>query len=234
MYDSMKYFETIIFDLDGTLIDSAPICREILDRMSTTRGGPSVSLLQVRPFVSIGGAEMIKKVLGSYSLDPKNDINEFREYYASLPTPPESLFPSVLETISWLMAQGFTLGICSNKPQRLCDKVLEDTKLSKYFSTVIGGDILPKSKPDAGHLLETIARMKGNTGKTLYVGDSETDYQTSKNASVPFLFASYGYGNEYEIPPTVPRLKSISFLPEFVQSGTLSNHLIDHKLLKGG
>ena len=206
MLDSLIDVRTIVFDLDGTLIDSLQVCTTILNRMCVERGGPIIGTDNVRPYISIGGVEMIRQVLGPYGRNPKEDIGIFREYYASFPTPIESLFEGVEETLSCLKDHGFDLGICSNKPQRLCKKVLEETNLARLFSEVVGGDVLPKAKPHASHLLGTIDFLKGKPEKTLYIGDSETDYQLALNASVSFVCVSYGYGDLSKILPSVPRI----------------------------
>ena len=89
---------------------------------------------------------MVKKVLGPSGWNPKEDPAIYREYYASFSTPLESLFEYIEETLSCFRDHRFDLGICFNKPQRLCKKVLEETNLARLFSEVLGGDVLPKNQ----------------------------------------------------------------------------------------
>ncbi|HEX4021812.1 MAG TPA: HAD-IA family hydrolase [Acidobacteriaceae bacterium] len=208
--------KSVVFDLDGTLVNSLRICTAILNAMLADRGGASITELQARPYISVGGKEMVRQLLGRYSCDPKDDIAEFRQRYVSLPTPQDSLFEGVTETLFWLRQQDYVLGICSNKPQRLCEKILTELDIAHHFSAIIGGDVLPHTKPAAGHLLTTIERMGSNPEHTLYIGDSETDYQLALNAHVLFIYVTYGYGNPIAIPASVTRIDTILYLPSLV------------------
>ena len=111
-----------VFDLDGTLIDSVPLCTEILNAMLADRGAAMpLSRADVRPHVTAGGRRMVSALLGSHCGDADAAIAEFRARYAALPTPPGSLFPGVRAGLAALRGLGVGLAIWSNTPQALCD-----------------------------------------------------------------------------------------------------------------
>jgi phosphoglycolate phosphatase len=87
------------------------------------------------------------------------------------------------------------LGVCSNKPQRLCVKVIQETRLASYFPVVLGGDVVENPKPHRMHLLQTLQRLEVAASEAIYVGDSSIDFFAARNAGVRFLLASYGYAD---------------------------------------
>ena len=110
-----------------------------------------------------------------------------------LPTPMESVFPGARELLEQLTDAGCVLAICSNKPQRLCHKLLDETGLIRFFETIVGGDTLDKSKPDPTPLTHALSRLGGETDTALMIGDSAVDQRTADAADVRFAFFTGGY-----------------------------------------
>jgi phosphoglycolate phosphatase len=184
----------LIFDLDGTLVDSCSICVKILSEMLTERGSDHcIDPLTARPWMSIGGANMVSALLGPACGDPDRDIDEFRARYQLVVTPEATLFDGVKDGLTQLRAAGFTLSICSNKPQNLCDKVLADTGIAPLFDAVVGLRPELRRKPAPDMLQATLKALHAAPAECLYIGDSEIDHQVATEAGLPFVFMSYGY-----------------------------------------
>ena len=148
-----------------------------------------------RRHMSRGGRDMVEALLGPACVDPDQDLADFRARYSRYVTPADSLFPGVAESLEQLRAIGLQLGICSNKPQALCDKVLADTALAPFFSAVVGGqpNLLPKPAPD---LLVSLSKKLGCAPyECIYVGDSELDHDVARAAGMAFCFLTYGYAD---------------------------------------
>ena len=184
----------LIFDLDGTLVDSCDICVRILSGMLADRGSEHrIDVTYARPWMSVGGEEMVAALLGPACGDPRDEIVEFRKRYAETETSSDALFAGVADGLALLEGAGFTLSICSNKPQELCDKVLAETGIAGHFSAVVGSRPgLPK-KPRPDMLATTLNALGAVPGECLFIGDSEVDHQIASEADMPFVFMSYGY-----------------------------------------
>lgn len=187
---------TIIFDLDGTLVDSCGVCTEILQGMVCSRGFDfTIDPVHARAFMSRGGEAMVAELLGPAGVDPKADLVEFRAIYASTTTRVECLFDGVAEGLHSLHAWGFDLAICTNKPQGLSEKVLQDTGIEKYFRAVVGSGpgLQPKPAPD---LLDLVMARVGKAAEhCCFVGDSELDHAIARTADMPFHYLTYGYAS---------------------------------------
>lgn len=184
----------IVFDLDGTLIDSAVVCAEILNEMLADRGCQHLlCTANVIPFMSSGGALMVSNLLAGYGRIPEEDLVEFRSRYAAKPTPPESLFEGVRGGLGRLCEQGFTLAICSNKPQPLCEKIVEELELRPFIEVVIGTAQDRSLKPDPQLMHITLSQLGASANQVLLVGDSAQDYALAKASGVDFRLVSYGY-----------------------------------------
>ena len=184
----------LIFDLDGTLIDSNPTCISILQDMLNARGVPgTITPQQAAPHMSRGGAQMVAALLGPACGDPQEDIKEFRQRYALRDTPMESLFAGVTQGLKRLRDAGYGLAVCSNKPDNLCRKVLTDTALVDLFELVVGArpGLRPKPAPD---LLNAVLDALGVPAhRCRFIGDSEIDHRVASDAGMPFYFMTYGY-----------------------------------------
>jgi phosphoglycolate phosphatase len=186
----------LIFDMDGTLVDSCAICVEILTGIRVERGcHDPIDPVGARAYMSRGGAQMVAALLGEASRDAEADLTEFRDRYSALVTPDAALFPGVREGLFALRAAGFTLSICSNKPQNLCDQVLRDTGLADLFGAVVGGRAGLRPKPATDLLAATLAELGAEPGDCLYIGDSELDHEVADAMGMPFLFMTYGYAD---------------------------------------
>ncbi len=184
-----------VFDLDGTLVDSAPHVAGILNAMRADRGVPGrLARADVAPHVTAGGRTMVAALLGDVLGDPDRALEEFRQRYADAPTPPTSLYPSAREALTALTGAGVVAAIFSNKPQRLCEKVLDDLDLTNLFAAVIGTGSDIALKPDPAGLDLALARSGGGRDRCCYVGDSESDFELSRRAGVPLIMVRWGYG----------------------------------------
>jgi phosphoglycolate phosphatase len=185
----------VIFDLDGTLVDSAPVCVNIMNAMLAERGSErTICPIEIKPFLSLGGEQMVTALLRDVCGDPKTEIVEFRKRYSAARTPETSLYAGVRAGLEKLRAHEFEISICSNKPQHLCQKVLTDLAIDRHFQLVIGGTTTRRAKPAPDMLAAVLNHHNISPRQCLYVGDSEVDHATAHALDVPFLLVTYGYG----------------------------------------
>jgi phosphoglycolate phosphatase len=188
-------FRNIVFDLDGTLIDSARLTGAIIDRMLERRGAEEAAdRVLIREMDAVGGAAMIAAVMGRHSTDPAAEIEEFRDIHRSIAVPHDLAFPGVDETLRMLRQSGIGLAICSNKPQFLCDKILTDLGLAPLFDTIVGSAPDRPRKPAPESALLALAGVRGTPADTLYCGDSAIDVATARAADLQIVLVEWGYG----------------------------------------
>lgn len=184
----------IIFDLDGTLVDSAPTCAAILSEMLGERGSSGVvHAADARTLLTRGGADLVGPLLRSRPENLASDLADFRARYAARRTPVDCLYPGVAEGLRTLAQFGARMAVCSNKPQSLCDKIVADLALDSYLTTVVGSVDGVPLKPAPDLALSALEQLGPASGACWYVGDSNVDSMTAVNAGIPFLLANWGY-----------------------------------------
>lgn len=189
---------TIVFDLDGTLVDTAPDLAEATNYVLGTLGLDRVNELEIRPFVGHGALAMIDGAIKAHgrtlSERELHDLFEvFIAYYTAHIADHSVPYPNVVATLEALRAEGATLAVCTNKIEMQARAVLSALKLDGYFSALTGRDSLGAYKPDPKHLTGTIARAGGRGDAAIMIGDSETDIRTAKAAGIPIIAVSFGY-----------------------------------------
>ncbi len=185
----------IIFDLDGTLIDSAPDIQYVANTVLQRRGLTPITIEQTRSFVGEGAKVFVQKMMDARAMQDADD--RFDEVHAEFIAVYEGaveravFYPGVQETLEELANEGHALALCTNKPEAPTRAVLSHMGLDAAFPVVVAGGMLPTRKPDPEMLLEANALAGGGTA--LYVGDSEIDAQTAKRAEIPFALFTEGY-----------------------------------------
>lgn len=190
MADALR---SIIFDLDGTLVDSAALVGAILDGMRAEDNLPPLDPAFYRHWSSRGGSMLVGRALGIEPTLAQPAVDEFRRRYRALPMPGHSLYPGALETLVGLRNCGVKLAICSNKPEHLCQKVLDETGLDIFFDTVVGGDTTAFAKPHPEPLLRAMAAIGAEAANSVMVGDSTVDQKTALAVGMRFVFFAGGY-----------------------------------------
>jgi phosphoglycolate phosphatase len=148
--------------------------------------------------VGDGARAMVHKGFSATGGLPGDDVYEqamadFFAYYTEHVADESVPFPGTVELLEGLSAQGFNLGVCTNKAQTFADELLSAINLAKYFSAVVGGDALAVKKPDGGHILGTLEKMGASTERAVMVGDSTNDVKSARNAGIPVVLVSFGY-----------------------------------------
>jgi len=186
----------LVFDLDGTLVDSAPDLHAALNQMLRERGRPALPLPQVKRMIGDGVPALVARALAASGADPADAagaLPRFLELYEANATRLSRPYPKVLETLASLRQRGYRTSICTNKPQRATIAVVEGLGLGELFDGIAGGDRFPVRKPDPGHLLGLIGELGGGTEASAMIGDSENDAAVARAAGVPLVLMRYGY-----------------------------------------
>jgi phosphoglycolate phosphatase len=195
---TVPFPETVVFDLDGTLVDTAPDLAAALNAVLAREGRPIVPLDDVRHMVGRGARVLIERAMAASGspADPnavRDLIEHFLEHYEANIALASKPFERAESVAQRLALRGHKLGICTNKPEALSLKLLRELKLNSLFPIVLGADSKPYRKPDPRHLLDTIAALGGRRESAVMIGDSDTDVKTARAANVPVVVVSFGY-----------------------------------------
>jgi phosphoglycolate phosphatase len=186
----------LVFDLDGTLVDSAPDLRAALNQMLRERGLPPLSLAQARRMIGDGAPALVLRALAASGAEPADAtgaLHRFLELYEADAVRLTRPYPAVPETLAALRRLGYRTAVCTNKPQQATFAVLEGLGLLALFDGIAGGDRFPVRKPDPGHLLGLIAAVGARADAAAMIGDSENDALSARAAGVPLVLMRYGY-----------------------------------------
>jgi phosphoglycolate phosphatase len=191
-------WDAVVFDLDGTLVDTAPDLHAHLNEMLADLGRPGLALDEVRPMIGDGARMLLRRGLDESGgmpagVDLEALFGEFLRRYTARPLRFGETFDGVPHALQALKGAGIKLGICTNKPQAPTDRLLAELDLARHFPVVIGGDSLPVRKPDPGHLQAVLDRLGAEPGRAVLVGDSANDVSAAAAIGMPCVLVSFGY-----------------------------------------
>ncbi len=190
--------KTLIFDLDGTLVDTAPDLLAAANRLLAEHQRRSLTMAEIKPMIGDGAAQLVARSFAETGGLNGHDVDALTAtYLAHLHghgVDESRPYPGIGAALMQLKEAGHVLGVCTNKPYAPSIEVLEQTGLIEYFSTVIGGDSLDGiRKPDPRHLLAVVTALDSTAETTVFIGDSENDAGAAHAAGIPFIAVSFGY-----------------------------------------
>lgn len=188
----------MLFDLDGTLIDTAADLIAALDACLEMRGHRQSDPETARSWIGHGARHMIRNALEHHRIAFDDTtieamFKDFLDYYQANISRFSKPFPGLLQALDELQDAGWIFAVCSNKQEQLCRQLLDELDMSKRFAAIGGGDTFGVSKPDAGHILGTIEAASGLRERTIMVGDASTDVDGARAAGVPVIGVTFGY-----------------------------------------
>jgi phosphoglycolate phosphatase len=190
--------EALIFDLDGTLVDTAPDLLHATNHALQLIDRPPVTMAQLRTYVGQGAMNLIE--LGAKASGPAVDRETllklhaaFLDYYSDNIAVGSMMFEGLPELLKQARLSGLRLGVCTNKLERFSRKLLTELAVIDNFDAIVGGDTLPIMKPDPAPYREVARRLGVDVESTMMFGDSETDIRTAQNAGVPVVAVTFGY-----------------------------------------
>jgi phosphoglycolate phosphatase len=193
-------FQALIFDLDGTLIDSAlDVCASV-NRVLAGMGRRELTLEESKDMIGWGGRVLLEKALAKTGdagtpEDTDHALEAFLTTYADHPADHTTVFPGVIEALESLKAVGVKMAICTNKPMATTTPVLEAMGLNGFFDVVSCGDAVPHKKPDGRHVLHCVEQLGATPETTIMVGDSENDIRAAIDAGVRSVCVTFGYAH---------------------------------------
>jgi phosphoglycolate phosphatase len=190
--------KAVIFDLDGTLVDSAPDLMLATNHVLSSLERRPISMDEVRSFVGHGARALIARGAAATgdAIDEKTlDFYhaEFLRYYEKNIAVNSVAFPGVINLLKRCAAGGLKMGVCTNKVEGLSVRLLQALSMAKYFGAVVGSDTVNIGKPDAAPYLESVKRLGVPAKDSIMIGDSETDILTARAAGVPVIAVTFGY-----------------------------------------
>ncbi len=188
-------FDALVFDLDGTLVETAPDLRAALNHTLTGIGLPPLTLSEVRAMVGDGARALLQKGLDKHDTAPDLEplFDAFLAYYGRNLSRESFVFPGLLPIIEALAGHGVKFAVCTNKPVSLSRRLLGELGIEGHFPVVLGGDSLPVRKPDPAHLEGTLDALGVAPERAVMIGDSSNDVATARGAGVPVIVVSFGY-----------------------------------------
>lgn len=189
---------TLAFDLDGTLIDTAPDLIATANRILQQNGHAPVTTEMLRPYISFGSRRMLEASLASQDVVLSADAldtmwQDYLAYYRGHLADHSKPFPGLVATLQRAASDGATIVVCTNKLESLSRRLFAALDMTDLFAHVAGRDTYPVHKPDPYHLIQAIRDAGGDHERAVMVGDSDTDVATAKAASVPVIGVTFGY-----------------------------------------
>lgn len=205
-----KSARVVLFDLDGTLVDSASDIAGAADRALVSCGFSPRGIEAIRGYIGNGAERLIHRCLTG-EMDGQANAEDFARTYAAWQvsyqeglTTRTVVYPGVIATLETLRAAGFRLGVVTNKPARFTEPLLAALDLARWFEVTLSGDSLPVKKPDPLPLRTAIERLDGDPAQAAMVGDSLADLRAAKAAGVRALCVSYGYSPNVDLREHAP------------------------------
>jgi len=199
----MKQKFTVLFDLDGTLVDTAPDLMRAHNHVMKKFGFPTKSTEEIRNLVGKGAAALIgrsiwgqakKEFHGVIDLKIKDEMSkEFVNYYGKNIINESTLIKGVKDFLIWCKNQNISMAVCTNKQEHLSNDLLKKIGIYDFFEYVAGSDTFDYCKPDPRHLTSVVEILDGDVNKTIMIGDSETDANAAKAAEIPVILLENGY-----------------------------------------
>jgi phosphoglycolate phosphatase len=189
---------TLVFDLDGTLVDTAPDLIRAANHVFALEGLPALAGGELKPAISFGARQMLATGLRIHGIsrgEAEIDVllDRFLAFYGDNIAVESRPFPGVVEVLEQCRADGAELAVCTNKREQLSRRLLGGLGLAPVFRAIAGRDTFPVCKPHRDHLLGTIRLAGGDPRRAVMVGDSDTDIQTAKAARIPIIGVTFGY-----------------------------------------
>ena len=183
----------VIFDLDGTLIDSAPDIAAVVNRVLAADGLAPHSLEAVRGMIGDGAKQLLERAFAAHGVraEPRH-LAAFLVDYNANPVVETVAYAGIPPVLAELREAGHPLGVCTNKPIGPALKILDALDLAAFFGTVVGGDSTPYKKPDPRHLAAALAGLE--VGEAVMIGDHDNDMLAAAGLGLPSIFATWGYG----------------------------------------
>ena len=200
----MSQIYTILFDLDGTIVNTAPDLMAAHNHVMKKFGHAEKKLSEIKSLAGRGAWVMMQRSFKEEIKDEKtkNEMTkEFIDFYAKNIDRDSKPINGVIEFLEWAKGKKISMAVCTNKQERLAVDLLKKLDMSKYFEYIAGADTFEFNKPDPRHLTNVVEIIGGDLKKTIMVGDSEVDANSAHNAKLPFVLVKDGYTekNENEI-----------------------------------
>jgi phosphoglycolate phosphatase len=184
-----------VFDLDGTLVDSAPDIHAALDRLMEARGLPPFGRAEVIGMIGDGVRVLVTRALAARGLPfEEAALDAFMADYGAHAAAETRAFPGIAQALETLAREGWRMAVCTNKPEAPARDLLAALGLLDRFAAIGGGDSFRVRKPDPGHLLATIAAAGGPGDGAVMIGDHHNDIAAARAAGIPCVFVGWGYG----------------------------------------
>lgn len=212
-------YSLVVFDLDGTLVDSASDIAEAVNRTLLDWSLPRQEETVIRGWIGDGARALVASAFAhaGKAIDLDKVMPGFMVHYADCLLLYPTVYPGVVETLQALRERKVAMAICTNKPQRFVRPLLDALRLGEYFECIVGGDTLPERKPSAVPLLHVVDHFGLQPSQCLMVGDSATDLLTAQAADVPMALVTYGYLRGFD-PHSVPGVAVIDDMRELLGS----------------
>ena len=223
---------SIVFDLDGTLVDTAPDLMLSLYHCLDKQNYKRPARERIHSLIGFGARRMITAALEIQNTNVQPEkvdgmLDDFLTYYTENICVESKVFPGVLECLCDLKSRGVRMGICTNKREDLARSLLKRLELTQYFGAIVGADTLEYRKPHPNHVKGTIDLISGSQNKTIMVGDSETDIKAAQAAGIPVIAVDFGYTDK-PVHTFDPDVVISHFEALIVEIETLHQKMTDH------
>ncbi|HET7433474.1 MAG TPA: HAD-IA family hydrolase [Thermoanaerobaculia bacterium] len=196
-------YRAVVFDLDGTLVDSYAALAEAVNHARREHGLEELSGARIREFVGDGLEKLLQRAFDVSDV-PRSVVRAFEKRYDEICCAESRVLADVEATLEQLSERGVTMGVCTNKPSHFSRKILDFLELSRHFRAIVGPDAAGARKPDAQHVLHTLDAMGGDREHTLFVGDMPIDVHAARNSGIDVAVVPTGSSSRQQLVAAKP------------------------------